>query len=143
MKTIVTPLLIGVVGLFSLWMLIPDACACSTKEMAYRATARSDLRNLVTAQESFFDSARTYTADHRALNYSTSLGVTVAITLGDSSWSAVATHAAHGPGRCGIAVGGAANPVRPSPEGEPICEGFRRPPSRWKRLLGQPGRELP
>jgi prepilin-type N-terminal cleavage/methylation domain-containing protein len=54
-----------------------------TKENAYMASMKSDLRNLITAQETYFSDNTTYTTDMGAagLNISTTAGVSVAITV--------------------------------------------------------------
>jgi prepilin-type N-terminal cleavage/methylation domain-containing protein len=53
----------------------------NTKEKAYLAAMKSDLRNLVTAEEAYFADNTTYTSDKAALNYTESAGVTVTITV--------------------------------------------------------------
>ena len=53
----------------------------NTKEKAYLAAMKSDLRNLVTAQEAYFADNTTYTTDKAALNYNESAGVTVTIAV--------------------------------------------------------------
>ncbi len=88
----------------------------------YAAQLRADLRNLVTAEESFFADSIRYTSALRSLGYRPSAGVTVTI-LGatDTSWSATATHV-NLPGYvCGIFVGSATAPIAGQNEGEPVC----------------------
>jgi type IV pilus assembly protein PilA len=67
----------------------------STKEKAYLASEKSDLRNLATSEEAYFSGNQTYTSDQSALNYTTSQGVTVAITSPSAKgWAASTAHAA-------------------------------------------------
>ncbi len=55
----------------------------NTKEKAYIAAMKSDLRNLVTIEESYFFDNTTYTTDKSAagLNFSESSGITVTIVV--------------------------------------------------------------
>ena len=79
----------------------------NTKERAYLAAQKSDLRNLVTAEESYYSDFGTYTATLTTTQYATSAGVTVAISgVGASGWNATSYH--NGTTRtCAIFVGGA------------------------------------
>lgn len=64
----------------------------NTKEKAYIAAMKSDLRNLATYQESYAaDNAGSYAATNAALGFTPSTGVTVAISAGPP-WSATAQH---------------------------------------------------
>ncbi|MEX2110968.1 MAG: prepilin-type N-terminal cleavage/methylation domain-containing protein [Gemmatimonadaceae bacterium] len=64
----------------------------NTKEKAYIAAMKSDLRNLATYEESYAaDNAGSYTASQAALGFTPSTGVTVTITAGPP-WSATAVH---------------------------------------------------
>jgi prepilin-type N-terminal cleavage/methylation domain-containing protein len=93
----------------------------TTKEKAYVAAMKSDLRNLVTAQESYFADQVTYTTSQTSLNYTPSTGVTVSIGAATGTgWSATAKH--NGTSQtCGIFVGSATAPVSGANEGEPKC----------------------
>src|SRR5829696_2729240 len=69
----------------------------NTKEKAYVASMKSDLRNLVTAQEAYFaDNSSAYAASITNLGtsrYKASTGVTVTISSGTSTnWAATASH---------------------------------------------------
>jgi prepilin-type N-terminal cleavage/methylation domain-containing protein len=92
----------------------------NTKDRANQATMKSDLRNLASAQEAYFnDNNSTYAANVTDLgtNYHLSSGVT--ITLGGvtgSTWAATATHSAS-PKSCSLSAGGSA-----SNEGTVICQ---------------------
>jgi type IV pilus assembly protein PilA len=92
----------------------------NTKEKAYVASMKSDLRNLVTAQEAYFsDNNSSYASSYAAIsaNYKPSSGVTVAISgVTNTGWSASATHQSTAK-TCAISVGGTA-----TNEGEPICQ---------------------
>jgi prepilin-type N-terminal cleavage/methylation domain-containing protein len=94
----------------------------NTKQKAYVTTMKSDLRNLVSAEEAYF-------ADHTAYGDATDLGVvpssgatTPTITVGAGYWSATNTHTQYTGATCGIAVN-TANPVNSAAgDGEPICD---------------------
>jgi prepilin-type N-terminal cleavage/methylation domain-containing protein len=92
----------------------------NTKQKAYVASMKSDLRNLVTAQEAYFsDHSNIYADDMSQLgtNYKSSTGVTVDIVNGGGSgWDATATHTGTGAMVCRIALGGTS-----TQEGEPLC----------------------
>lgn len=104
----------------------------STKEKAYLASMKSDLRNLATTEEGFFADNQLYTdiaasnvggvaAPDAATGFVPSAGVTVAATAtGGTGWSATTTHSATGK-TCAIFIGVAA--VAPATvEGEPKCD---------------------
>jgi prepilin-type N-terminal cleavage/methylation domain-containing protein len=91
----------------------------NTKEKAYVASMKSDLRNLITADEAYFsDNNSTYAATITAMgtNYRASSGVTVTMgTVTNTGWGASATHVSTAK-TCYITVGGTA-----TNEGEPVC----------------------
>jgi len=68
----------------------------TTKEKAYIASMKSDLRNLATAEEAYFSDAEVYSSDTTALKFNTSKGNVLAITLGANSgaagWAATMTN---------------------------------------------------
>ncbi len=94
----------------------------NTKEKAYVASMKSDLRNLVTAQEAYFSDRTTYaTTGDLGTNYRPSAGVTVTVaTATGTGWYATSFHNATTK-TCfiyigsGVTTGGAA-------EGEPKCD---------------------
>jgi len=92
----------------------------NTKEKAYVASMKSDLRNLITAQEAYFsDYNSTYAASTGALGtaYRASSGVTVTLaSVTNTGWSASAAHASTAK-TCTIVLGGGA-----TNEGEPVCQ---------------------
>jgi prepilin-type N-terminal cleavage/methylation domain-containing protein len=89
----------------------------ATKERAYLAAMKSDLRNLITAQESYFAENVTYTSNLGTL-FQASPGVTVTIgSLTGEGFAATASH--NGTVRnCTIAIGPAA---AGGVEGSPLC----------------------
>jgi type IV pilus assembly protein PilA len=104
----------------------------STKEKAYLASMKSDLRNLVTAQEGFFADNQAYTpidaenlvggvvADP-ATQFVPSAGVTVSAALSGNGWNATATHSATSK-TCDIYAGDqAVSAGEALVEGEPKC----------------------
>jgi len=101
----------------------------NTKEKAYLASMKSDLRNMATTQESYFadnqvyisGSASNISGTTAALNgFVPSAGVTItAAATGGTGWSAGTTHSATAK-ICAMSVGIA--PVAPATvEGEPKC----------------------
>ena len=91
----------------------------NTKEKAYIASMKSDLRNLVTAQEAYFsDNNSSYASSTGAMgtNYKPSTGVTVTMgAVTATGWTASATHGSTTK-TCALTVGGGS----PS-EGVPPC----------------------
>jgi len=96
----------------------------ATKGKAYIAAMKSDLRNLVTAEESFFaDSVKYITYDTTKLKFRPSSGVnTPTIVVGAGYWSATITHTQIASFSCAIGVN-TQNPVVASAgDGEPVCK---------------------
>jgi prepilin-type N-terminal cleavage/methylation domain-containing protein len=92
----------------------------NTKEKAYVAAMKSDLRNLVTAEESYFSDNVTYTTN-LGTAFSSSAGVTVSVgSATGTGWAATAAHNATTK-TCGIFVGNATAPISGANEGEPKC----------------------
>jgi prepilin-type N-terminal cleavage/methylation domain-containing protein len=112
----------------------------STKEKAYIASMKSDLKNLATAQEAYFSDSLKYIPAGSAKNipgtttgfpsgctvgtnclFVPSAGVTVTITASSAAdWRATATHAAAPSRTCAIFIGTTVeNPA--TVEGEPKC----------------------
>jgi len=96
----------------------------NTKDKAYEATLKSDLRNLVTAEESYFEDFSTYTTSVATTQFEPSQGVTYAIGAASATgWSATATHiglVGATPSGCHIAVGTEAT-TGTEAEGAPYC----------------------
>ena len=104
----------------------------STKQKAYTASMKTDLRNLVTAEEAFFSDNTTYTNATASLSTSFHVSAGNAITFvgaGATGWSATATNSyvpTTATGHiCGVWVGGAASQpssiTADSVEGAPAC----------------------
>lgn len=94
----------------------------NTKEKAYVAGMKADLRNLVTAQEAYFAEYVTYASTTTNLNYNVSTGNTVNLTSSTGQgWAATATNTGttH---TCGIFIGNATPPVTGEAEGQPVCQ---------------------
>jgi Tfp pilus assembly protein PilE len=67
----------------------------ATREKAYFAAMKSDLKNLASQQEIYYADYYNYTSVKTDLGFATSQGVTVTITgPSTSGWTATATHAA-------------------------------------------------
>ena len=87
-----------------------------TKSKAYVAAMKSDLKNLVTAEESYFSDAATYglVADLTAANvWAPTTGVVAVVANNTATgFNATATHAgATGTTACGVYVGSAGIPA--------------------------------
>jgi hypothetical protein len=81
--------LLILIGFFA----IKSACACSSKESAYRAAIKSDLRNLVTAQGWYYRGHQSYAQSIDDLDYEASNGVTVSVrAASDRMLVATGTH---------------------------------------------------
>ncbi len=96
----------------------------TSKERAYVAGMKSDLRNLVAAEESYFAEYVTYAGSVANLNYNVSTGNTVnliSITATGTGWSATATNTGTAQ-TCGIYVGNATPPFPGQYEGQPVCK---------------------
>jgi type IV pilus assembly protein PilA len=95
----------------------------NTKSKAYITAMKSDLRNLVSAQESYFSDSAKYTTNLTNLGFKASTGVSdPAIALGTGSWSATNTHGQLAGVSCGIAVNTTNTVVSTAGEGEPACK---------------------
>jgi type II secretion system protein G len=94
----------------------------NTKEKAYVAAMVSDLRNIFTAQESYFADNVTYATSTSDLTVLFSTGVTVTVgTATASGWNATASH--NGTTKtCGIFYGTASPPIAGANEGSPKCQ---------------------
>lgn len=78
----------------------------NTKGKANAAALKSDLRNLSTAEESYFFENNAYTTDITKLSYNTSPGVVLTVVSATASgWAAKATHPASFPLTCALYAG--------------------------------------
>jgi prepilin-type N-terminal cleavage/methylation domain-containing protein len=97
----------------------------STKDKAYYTAMKSDLRNLVTAEEAFFADSTHYTALPNAmLKFNVSNGVNAPIiTTGAGLWYATITHTQLvSPAECAIAIN-TGNPLATTDSsGAPRCQ---------------------
>jgi prepilin-type N-terminal cleavage/methylation domain-containing protein len=97
----------------------------NTKSKAYITAMKSDLRNLVTAEEAFFADSSKYTATVTDLKFQSSTGVTTpAINIPVSgSWTATVSHTQLPTGPfCGVAINTSNPTVTTAAEGEPACK---------------------
>ncbi len=94
----------------------------NTKSKAYVTAMKSDLRNMVTAEEAFFSDSSKYSTNLSAINFKQSTGVnTPAVVVGAGYWSATVTHSQLSGHTCAIAVNTANPLVSTAGEGEPVC----------------------
>jgi prepilin-type N-terminal cleavage/methylation domain-containing protein len=98
----------------------------ATREKAYFAAMKSDLKNLASQQEIYYSDTYAYTTDAADLGFVNSDGVLVAIPgATGSGWSASAYHQALGTTEgCAIYYGTATaptSPTTPSQPGEIAC----------------------
>ena len=111
---------VTVTGLGVAWVV--PTCGCTTKQKVYVSTMKSDLRNLVTAQESYFADNWTYSATILDSLYAPSENVTLTIdAVTSEGWNATAVHELTETS-CSIYVGEAEPPLGgPAEEGEVEC----------------------
>ena len=85
----------------------------ATRERAYFAAMKSDLKNLATQQEIYYSDTYAYSADEAVLGFVSSDGVDVAILANAGlGWSATSIHAALLPAEgCAIYYGTIAAPT--------------------------------
>ena len=94
----------------------------NTKSKAYITAMKSDLRNLVTAEEAFFSDSSKYTSQVTNLKYQNSTGVaSPTLTVGSGYWTATNGHTQLTTTTCGIAVNTTNPVVGTAGEGEPAC----------------------
>jgi prepilin-type N-terminal cleavage/methylation domain-containing protein len=98
----------------------------ATREKAYFAAMKSDLKNLASQQEIYYSDNYSYSASTGDLGFVMSQGVTIALSsVSSSGWAASAVHAALGTAQgCAIFYGNSSSisaPVAPSQPGEIAC----------------------
>src|SRR5436853_3971966 len=97
----------------------------NTKSKAYVTAMKSDLRNLVTAEEAFFSDSTYYTTATRLVarnGFKNSSGVGVpAVVPGAGFWSATVTHSQLAGATCGIGVNTTNPTISTAGDGEPSC----------------------
>jgi prepilin-type N-terminal cleavage/methylation domain-containing protein len=81
----------------------------ATREKAYISAMKSDLKNIASQQEVYYNDHYSYAADLTTVEATVSDGVTVTINENSGTgWSATATHAALPAEQCGLFHGNAA-----------------------------------
>ena len=94
----------------------------STRDKANFAAVKSDLKNLSTAEESYFYEHRTYTTDLDSLKQRASRGVVLTIVNATpSGWAATAYHPAAWPHTCALYYGAVPAVAPATIEGEIGC----------------------
>src|SRR4051812_42759277 len=96
----------------------------NTKSKAYITAMKSDLRNLVTAEEAFFSDSSKYTGTLSQLKFQSSTGVNnPAIATGAGFWTATVSHTQLPTQSCGLGIN-TTNPLSGvvAAEGEPACK---------------------
>ena len=95
----------------------------NTKSKAYITAMKSDLRNLVTAEEAFFADSAKYTATISQLRFSSTSGVnTPTVATGAGYWTATTTHTQLAGSECGIGVNTTNPTVGAAGDGEASCK---------------------
>jgi type IV pilus assembly protein PilA len=96
----------------------------NTKSKAYIAAMKSDLRNLVTAEESYFSDSAKYASDTLAgMKFKPSTGVSMPqIVPYAGAWLATNTHSQLTNFSCGIGVNTTNPLVGTAGDGEPVCK---------------------
>ena len=100
----------------------------ATREKAYFAAMKSDLKNLASQQEIYYSDYYTYTTNATNMGFVQSDGVIIypSIAASTSGWSATAYHTALGTALgCSIYYGNAsaqASPTAPTAPGEVACK---------------------
>jgi prepilin-type N-terminal cleavage/methylation domain-containing protein len=96
----------------------------STKEKAYTATMKGDLRNLATAQEAYWNDHAAYyggSFPSAQMVYNPSIGVAITINVATGAgWAATATHS-NSPVTCALFAGPVAAPSPATIEGRIAC----------------------
>ncbi|HMC56692.1 MAG TPA: prepilin-type N-terminal cleavage/methylation domain-containing protein [Gemmatimonadaceae bacterium] len=95
----------------------------NSKSKAYVTAMKSDLRNLLNAEESVFSDSARYTSNLTSLNFRASTGVNQpSITTYAGAWTATNDHTQLSGISCGVGVN-TTNPTVPvAGEGEPACK---------------------
>ena len=94
----------------------------NTKSKAYVTAMKSDLRNLVTAEEAFFSDSSKYTTNTTAIKFQKSAGTNMpVITTGTGSWTATNSHTQLSGATCGIGINTTNPIITTAAEGEPAC----------------------
>lgn len=136
-RTLAVTLLVLALGLSGPVASAQVAPAPDAARRAMAAAVRSDLRNLVTAQEAFFADNMHYTRALDSLRFLPSQGVTVTVEQATArGWRGSGRHSAAGI-TCWIFVGDVPKPRPDANEGEPRCEGVPATPQGGPDSLRQ------
>jgi len=94
----------------------------STREKAFLASMKSDLRNLATLQDIYHNGSYTYSADFSDIGFIESEGITVTVSEADGTgWAATSAHAGYAGQHCELFQGDA-SPLGPAAvEGQIAC----------------------
>lgn len=115
-ELLVVILIIGVLAVIALPNFV------RTREKAYVAALKSDLRNLATAEEDYFSTANTYSTDLTRLNFSRTTNVVIDIPEATGAgWRATATHASAPHLVCELYYGTASGASTATREGLVAC----------------------
>ena len=94
----------------------------STKGKAYLASVKSDLKNLSTAEESYFYEHRTYSTNVDSLKAVSSNGVILTVVNATANgWAATAYHPSSWPHTCALFYGSVTAVAPATVEGEIAC----------------------
>jgi len=115
-ELLIVVVIIGILAAFA----IPKFA--NTKQKAYVAQMKSDIKNLATAEEAFFYDSAFYTTSLAALNnFRSSTGVTLTVTEATPmGWSAQAVHSQTAR-QCALFQGNAAPVIPATVEGRITC----------------------
>ena len=92
------------------------------KSQAYITAMKSDLRNMVAGEATYFSDSARYTASLAAIGFKQSTGVnTPTIVIGTGYWTATVTHSQLAGHTCGIGINTTNPIVTTAGEGEPAC----------------------
>jgi prepilin-type N-terminal cleavage/methylation domain-containing protein len=95
----------------------------NTKGKAYVSSMKTDLRNLATAEESYYYSHDAYTDDLSKLGFTPSAQVDIKVEeFTSGGWSATATHPMASVEKCALYVGNAAAVPPATSEGTIACQ---------------------
>jgi type IV pilus assembly protein PilA len=95
----------------------------NTKSKAYITAMKSDLRNMVTAEEGFFFDSSSYSTSLTSINFRQSTGVNPpVITTGPGYWSATVSHSQLPSSVCAIAVNTTNPLVTTASDGITVCQ---------------------
>jgi type II secretion system protein G len=95
----------------------------NTKGKANTASLKSDLRNLVTAEEAYFYENQVYTTSLAALSVTLTSGVTISWgTVNGQGWAAKVTHPLAYPIECAMFIGSVPPLAPATTEGQLLCQ---------------------